>query len=182
MLIQYWHETKVARENPIMNLTIIYPAGSDTNDMQKTVGVDNLITNAQPYRGPSRSQTAPIASLENILPETEATPAFPISIFLRFRLSRIIGTSGAAAKVDTKQVGRILLSYQSGLSGKPRRRREQVLGRRLHAWSFQGTLQYSADLHKCSPLADQSLVTLMMILEDCISHEVVVVPLVKDVH
>ena len=39
-----------------------------------------------------------------MLPETEAMPAFPISLFLRFRLSRMMGTSGAAAKVETKQV------------------------------------------------------------------------------
>jgi hypothetical protein len=45
-----------------------------------------------------------MTSLENILPETEATPAFPISDFVRLRLSRIIGTNGAAAKVDIKVV------------------------------------------------------------------------------
>nr|GLL33925.1 hypothetical protein Csa_1G097685 [Ipomoea trifida] len=62
VLIQYWQETKVARENPIMNRTA------------------------------------------TILPETEATPAFPMSDLTRLRLSRIMGTSGAAANVDTKQV------------------------------------------------------------------------------
>nr|GMD27237.1 hypothetical protein Csa_1G097685 [Ipomoea batatas]GMD29481.1 hypothetical protein Csa_1G097685 [Ipomoea batatas] len=65
VLIQYWQETKVARENPIMKRT---------------------------------------ATLDRILPETEATPAFPMSDLTRLRLSRMIGTSGAAANVDTKQV------------------------------------------------------------------------------
>lgn len=50
------------------------------------------------------SQTAPIASLEKMLPETEATPAFPMSLLVRLRLSRMMGTRGAAANVETKQV------------------------------------------------------------------------------
>ena len=37
-------------------------------------------------------------------PETDATPAFPISVLFRSRLSRITGTRGAAAKVEMKQV------------------------------------------------------------------------------
>ena len=72
--------------------------------MQKTVGAESMIRNAHPYLGPIRSQTAPITSLEKMLPETEATPAFPISALVRLRLSRMIGTSGAAAKVEIKQV------------------------------------------------------------------------------
>lgn len=43
-------------------------------------------------------------SLEKMLPETEATPALPMSDRVRLRLSRITGTSGAAAKVEMKQV------------------------------------------------------------------------------
>lgn len=39
-----------------------------------------------------------------MLPETEAMPALPISVFVRLRLSRMMGTSGAAAKVDIKHV------------------------------------------------------------------------------
>lgn len=37
-------------------------------------------------------------------PETEATPAFPMSDLVKLRLSRMMGTRGAAAKVETKQV------------------------------------------------------------------------------
>lgn len=72
--------------------------------MQNTVGADSVIRNAQAYLGPNRSQAAPMTSLEKMLPETEPMAAFPISVFVRLRLSRIIGTRGAAAKVETKQV------------------------------------------------------------------------------
>lgn len=50
------------------------------------------------------SQTAPITSLEKIQPETEAIPALPMSLFLRLRLSLMMGTRGAAANVEMKQV------------------------------------------------------------------------------
>jgi hypothetical protein len=104
VLIQYWHDTNVARENPIMKRTARYPPAEFTNDMQNTVGAESMIRNAHPYRGPKRSQTAPITSLEKMLPETEATPALPMSLLVKLRLSRMIGTRGAAAKVETKQV------------------------------------------------------------------------------
>ncbi|KAK9010305.1 hypothetical protein V6N11_036816 [Hibiscus sabdariffa] len=39
-----------------------------------------------------------------MLPETEAMPALPISLFVRFKLSLMMGTRGAAAKVETKHV------------------------------------------------------------------------------
>lgn len=87
-----------------MNLTEIYPPADETNDMQNTVGADSMIKNAQAYRGPSKSQAAPITRREKMLPETDAMPAFPISCFVRFRLSRMIGIRGAAAKVEMKQV------------------------------------------------------------------------------
>lgn len=87
-----------------MNRTAMYPPALETNDMQNTVGAESMIRKAHPYLGPSRSQTAPITSLEKMLPETEATPAFPMSPLVRLRLSRIMGTSGAAAKVEMKQV------------------------------------------------------------------------------
>lgn len=57
-----------------------------------------------PYRGPIKSQTTPMTSRESILPETEATPAFPTSVLVKLRLSRMMGTRGAAAKVEMKQV------------------------------------------------------------------------------
>lgn len=39
-----------------------------------------------------------------MLPETEAMPASPMSVLVRLRLSRMMGTNGAAAKVEMKQV------------------------------------------------------------------------------
>ncbi|KAG6435192.1 hypothetical protein SASPL_100062 [Salvia splendens] len=51
-----------------------------------------------------RSHTTPIMRREKMLPETEATPALPMSERLRLMLSRMMGTSGAAAKVETKHV------------------------------------------------------------------------------
>lgn len=72
--------------------------------MQNTAGADNSKRNEVPYLGPIRSQTAPIISLENMLPETEATPALPTSVLVKLRLSRMMGTKGAAAKVEIKQV------------------------------------------------------------------------------
>jgi hypothetical protein len=45
-----------------------------------------------------------MTSLEKIDPDTDATPAFPMSALARLRLSRMMGTNGAAAKVETKHV------------------------------------------------------------------------------
>jgi hypothetical protein len=45
-----------------------------------------------------------MASLEKMAPETEATPALPMSALVRLRLSRMIGMRGAAANVETTQV------------------------------------------------------------------------------
>lgn len=39
-----------------------------------------------------------------MLPDTETTPALPMSERVRSRLSRMTGTKGAAAKVEIKQV------------------------------------------------------------------------------
>lgn len=74
------------------------------NATEKTTGAVNKLRKAQPYRGPTKSQITPITSLEKMLPETEATPAFPMSVLVKPRLSRITGTRGAAAKVDIKHV------------------------------------------------------------------------------
>ncbi|CAN1171831.1 hypothetical protein LINPERHAP2_LOCUS29805 [Linum perenne] len=45
-----------------------------------------------------------MTSLEKMLPDTEATPALPMSPLVMLRLSLMMGTSGAAANVETKQV------------------------------------------------------------------------------
>lgn len=54
-------------------------------------------------RGPTKSQAVPMATRANIAPETAAIPAFPMSVEVRLRLSRMIGNRGGAAKVETKQ-------------------------------------------------------------------------------
>ena len=51
-----------------------------------------------------RSHSTPITRRERMLPETEAIPAFAISGRVRSRLSRMIGTRGAAANVEMTQV------------------------------------------------------------------------------
>ncbi|KAL2536304.1 hypothetical protein Fot_17695 [Forsythia ovata] len=104
MLVQYWQDTNVARENPIMKRTAIYPGADDMNTTEKTTGAVNKLRKGHPYRGPIKSQITPIAILEKMLPDTEATPAFPMSVLVNPRLSRITGTRGAAAKVDMKHV------------------------------------------------------------------------------
>ncbi|GER39457.1 glucans biosynthesis glucosyltransferase H [Striga asiatica] len=55
-------------------------------------------------RGPTRSHAKPMTRREKMLPETEATPAAPTSERERPRLSRMMGTRGAAANVETRQV------------------------------------------------------------------------------
>lgn len=57
---------------------------------------------AEARRGPNKSQAVPIAIRAKTAPETDAIPAFPMSVAVRLRLSRIMGTRGGAAKLDTK--------------------------------------------------------------------------------
>ena len=61
------------------------------------------INEAEARRGPKRSQAVPKAILANAAPDTDAMPAFPMSVAVRLRLSRMIGRRGGAAKVETKQ-------------------------------------------------------------------------------
>ena len=61
------------------------------------------IRDAEARRGPNKSQAVPMAIRAKTAPETDAIPAFPMSVAVRFRLSRMTGRRGGAAKVDTKQ-------------------------------------------------------------------------------
>lgn len=61
------------------------------------------MSEAEARRGPNKSQTVPMAIRAKTAPETDAIPAFPMSVAVRLRLSRMMGRSGGAAKVDTKQ-------------------------------------------------------------------------------
>lgn len=71
-------------------------------EVKYTAGAVRRIREAEARRGPKRSQAVPMAILAKTAPETDATPAFPMSVAVRLRLSRIIGTSGATAKLETK--------------------------------------------------------------------------------
>lgn len=71
--------------------------------LQKTAGAVIRTRAAEARRGPNRSQAVPMAIRAKTAPETAAIPAFPISVEVRSRLSRIIGRRGGAAKVETKQ-------------------------------------------------------------------------------
>lgn len=69
----------------------------------KTIGAVRRETDAEAIRGPTRSQTGPIASRENMEPKKEAIPALFMSMVVRLRSSRIIAMSGGKAKVEKKQ-------------------------------------------------------------------------------
>jgi hypothetical protein len=47
-LIQYWHDTKVAKENPIRKRTVVNPPADDIKDMLNTIGAESMIKKAQP--------------------------------------------------------------------------------------------------------------------------------------
>lgn len=76
--------------------------GEFARAVKKTAGAVRSMRDAEARRGPNRSQAVPIAMRAKTAPETEAIPAFPMSVAVRLRLSRIMGKSGGAAKVDTK--------------------------------------------------------------------------------
>ncbi|CAI0429423.1 unnamed protein product [Linum tenue] len=71
--------------------------------MKNTAGAVIRMREAEASRGPTVSQAAPIAMRATTAPVTEAIPAYPISAAVRLRLSRMIGSKGGAAKVETKQ-------------------------------------------------------------------------------
>ncbi|CAN0923960.1 hypothetical protein LINGRAHAP2_LOCUS33868 [Linum grandiflorum] len=48
------------------------------------------------------SQAVPMATRAKTAPDTEAMPAFPMSEAVKLRLSRMIGSRGGAANVETK--------------------------------------------------------------------------------
>lgn len=71
-------------------------------EVKYTNGAVRRMSDAEARRGPTKSQAVPIATLAKTAPETDATPAFPMSVAVRLRLSRIMGRRGGAAKLDTK--------------------------------------------------------------------------------
>ncbi|CAI0429447.1 unnamed protein product [Linum tenue] len=97
-LIQNWVETKVARENPVKNLTRMNETVEETMGVKNTAGTVIRTREAEASRGPTRSQAVPITMRAKAAPVTEAMPPYPIST--QFWM---IGSKGGAAKVETKQ-------------------------------------------------------------------------------
>ena len=102
-LIQNCVETKVASENPAKNRTMINPIGDLIPDVKYTAGAVESVNAAEARRGPKRSQAVPMTRRAKTEPDTEAIPAFPMSVAVRLRFSRMTGRRGGAAKVETKQ-------------------------------------------------------------------------------
>ena len=50
------------------------------------------------------SHNVPMIMRDMMAPVTDAMPAFPMSLLVRSRLSLMMGSSGAAAKLDTKHM------------------------------------------------------------------------------
>jgi hypothetical protein len=96
-------ETKEAREKPVKKRTRRKPVAESMRDVQYTIGVVSRIRPADESLGPTRSQAVPMATRANTAPETDAIPAFPMSVAVRERLSLMTGSRGGAAKVETKQ-------------------------------------------------------------------------------
>lgn len=72
-------------------------------EVQKTAGAVRSMRDEEARRGPNKSQADPMAIRANTAPETAAIPAFPMSVEVKSRSSRMIGKRGGAAKVETKQ-------------------------------------------------------------------------------
>lgn len=102
-LIQNCVETKVAKEKPVKNRTNRKATGELAMELKKTAGAVRRISELEARRGPNKSQAVPMAIRAKTAPETEAIPALPMSVEVKLRLSRIIGSRGGAAKVETKQ-------------------------------------------------------------------------------
>jgi hypothetical protein len=67
-LIQNWHDTNVASENPMKNRTVMNPEMELTVAMEYTAGEMIITRNAHPYRGPIKSHTVPINRRDKIEP------------------------------------------------------------------------------------------------------------------
>lgn len=93
----------MAREKPVKKRTRRKEIGEEAIEVKKTAGAVMRISEAEARRGPNKSQAVPMAIRAKTAPETDAIPALPMSVAVRLRLSRIMGISGGAAKVDTKQ-------------------------------------------------------------------------------
>jgi hypothetical protein len=75
-----------------------------TNGIAKQNGaVTNKII-PRPILGPTMSTNVPIMTRQMMVPVIDANAAFPRSGLVMFKSSRMTGTIGAAAKVETKEM------------------------------------------------------------------------------
>lgn len=93
----------MASENPVKNRARMKAVLEVTMAVEKTAGAVRRVRAEEARRGPKRSQAVPMARRARTAPETAAIPAFPMSVAERLRSSRMMGISGGAAKVETKQ-------------------------------------------------------------------------------
>lgn len=70
--------------------------------MDNTTGAVRRESVAEAIRGPTRSQTGPMANREKIEPTKAAIPAVSMSDSVRFRSARITGIRGGIEKVEKK--------------------------------------------------------------------------------
>jgi hypothetical protein len=68
----------------------------------KMIGAVRRESVAEAMRGPIRSHAGPMARREKMEPAKEAMPAWPISVSVRLRSSRMIGRRGGMEKVEKK--------------------------------------------------------------------------------
>ncbi len=83
VLIQNWQETNVASEKPMKNRARMNPEMVDTDAMEKTAGAANMIRNAHPYRGPTRSHRGPMSSRERTEPDISTRQRLSMSASFR---------------------------------------------------------------------------------------------------
>lgn len=93
----------MAREKPVKKRTKRKETGELTMELKKTAGEVRRVREAVARRGPNKSQAVPMAIRAKTAPATAEIPAFPMSVEVRLRLSRMMAKRGGAAKLETKQ-------------------------------------------------------------------------------
>lgn len=102
-LIQNWLATKFASEKPIRKRRKMKDKGVEMKAAERTTGAVRRERVAEAMRGPTRSQTGPMARREKMEPTKDAIPALPMSAEVRLRSWRMMGRRGGMEKVEKKQ-------------------------------------------------------------------------------
>lgn len=77
--------------------------GEETKEVAKMIGAVRRDSVTEAMRGPTMSQTGPMARREKMEPRKEAMPAAPMWAWESLRSSRMMGMSGGMEKVEKKQ-------------------------------------------------------------------------------